>query len=82
MATIVLVGSPPIPVRYNSWDAWRAEVSHPLPPAPLIAAGTSSCPACWGQGRILEPARNGEGLVPHPCETCSGGGLVLTEPPG
>ena len=80
MAAIGLVGSPPIPVRYDSWDAWRAEVSHPLAPAPLVAAGTSSCPACWGQGRILEPARNGEGLVPHPCERCDGGGLVLTEP--
>ena len=44
MATIVLAGSPPIPVRYESWDAWRADVTQPLPPAPLIAAGTASCP--------------------------------------
>ncbi len=64
MAAIVLAGSPPIPVRYESWDAWRADVTQPLPPAPLIAAGTASCPRCWGQGRIWEAARNGEGLVP------------------
>ena len=78
MATIVLAGSPPIPVRYESWDAWRADVTQPLPPVPLIAAGTASCPRCWGQGRIWEAARNGEGLVPRRCEACAGGGLVLT----
>jgi len=79
MPTIVLAGSPPIPVRYESWDAWRADLTHPVPPAPLVAAGTASCPGCWGQGRVWEPARNGEGLVPHRCGTCAGSGLVLTE---
>ena len=78
MAAIVLAGSPPIPVRYESWDAWRADVTQPLPPAPLIAAGTASCPRCWGQGSIWEAARNGEGLVPQRCEACAGAGLVLT----
>jgi hypothetical protein len=80
MATIVLAGSPPMLVRYESWDAWRADVLHPLPPAPLIAPGTGSCPLCWGQGRLWEAARNGEGLVPHDCSPCTGSGLVLREP--
>ena len=52
MAAIVLAGSPPIPVRYESWDEWRADVTQPLP-APLIAARTASCPRCWGQGRVI-----------------------------
>jgi hypothetical protein len=78
MAAIVLAGSPPIPVRYESWEAWRADVTQPLPAAPLIAAGTASCPRCWGQGRIWEAARNGEGLVPQRCSSCAGGGLVIT----
>jgi hypothetical protein len=81
MAAIVLAGSPPVPVRYESWEAWRADVTQPLPPAPLVAAGTASCSGCWGQGRVWEPARNGEGFVAHPCETCDGAGLVLKEPP-
>ena len=79
MAAIVFAGSPPVPVLYESWDAWRADVTQPLPKAPLIAAGTASCPGCWGQGRIWEAARNGEGLVPQPCEVCAGAGLVVTE---
>ena len=52
MPTIVLAGSPPIPVRYESWEAWRADVTQPLPPVPLIAPATASCALCWGQGRL------------------------------
>jgi hypothetical protein len=78
MAAIVRVGSPPIPVRYASWNDWRADLLQPLPPAPLIASATASCPLCWGQGRLWEMARNGEGLVPLDCPTCGGSGLVLT----
>jgi hypothetical protein len=80
MATVVLSGSP-FMVRYESWEAWRADVSQPLPTAPLIAPGTASCATCWGQGRVWEPAPNGEGLVPRDCEACGGGGLALREPP-
>lgn len=32
------------------------------------------CPTCWGQRRILEPARNGEGLVAVACQGCLGVG--------
>ena len=81
MAAIVLAGSPPIPVRYENWDAWRADVTDPLPPAPLIAPGTASCSHCWGQRRVWTPARNGEGLIPQSCEPCGGFGLVRTGPP-
>jgi hypothetical protein len=27
MPTIVVAGSPPLPVRYENWDAWRADVT-------------------------------------------------------
>lgn len=33
------------------------------------------CPECWGQRRILEPARNGEGLIPVACGRCLGTGI-------
>jgi hypothetical protein len=56
--------------------------SPPMPPAPLIATGTASCHQCRGQGRVWEPAGNGEGLVPRSCEICGGGGLTLKEPSG
>jgi hypothetical protein len=81
MAAIVLAGSPPLLVRYESWDAWRADITQPLPPAPLIAPSTASCSRCWGQGRVWAPARNGEGLIPQACEACDGSGLVFTGPP-
>ncbi len=67
MAAIVLAGSPPIPVRYESWEAWRADVAEPPPAAPLVAAATASYALCWGQGRLWEAARNGQGLIPHDC---------------
>lgn len=61
------------PVMYDDWDHWRRyrgiadmpELS--LPPA-------SFCGLCWGQGRIHEAARNGEGYVPRECEACHGSG--------
>jgi hypothetical protein len=75
---IVFEGSPPIPVRYESWGAWwRADLTQPLPPLPIAAHRAVSCPDCWGQGRIWEEARNGEGLVPLDCPGCRGRGLVL-----
>jgi hypothetical protein len=77
MAAIVFVGSPAVPVRYETWDEWRIDVARPAEPAPLIASGTASCARCWGQGRHMEQARNGEGLVPVPCPDCGGSGLVV-----
>jgi hypothetical protein len=81
MAPIVRAGTlpAPVPVRYPSWRAWRAETLSALPPLPLIAPDTASCPDCWGQRRIWEQARNGEGLVPRVCEGCDGAGLVRTD---
>ena len=70
-------GSAPIPLAYRSWELWREERRRPpLPPAPLAPAGTSFCATCWGQGRILEPARNEEGLIPVLCPCCGGEGTV------
>ena len=82
MAAIVFFGSPAVAVRYESWEEWRHDVASPVAPAPLIAPGTASCPRCWGQGRHLEQARNGEGLVPVGCPDCGGSGLIRTGPPG
>jgi hypothetical protein len=81
MAPIVHAGTlpAPVPVRYPSWDAWRIETANALEPLPLIAPNTASCPHCWGQRRVWEQARNGEGLVPLVCEGCDGAGLVRTD---
>jgi hypothetical protein len=80
LAAIVFFGSPAVAVRYDSWREWRDDVARPLPPAPLIASRTASCPRCWGQGRHFEQARNGEGLVPVGCPGCGGSGLVVVDP--
>jgi hypothetical protein len=76
MTVTVYAGSTALPVRYESWEAWRRDVSRPLAPAPLVSPETVSCAACWGQGRLFEPAGNGEGLVPRTCAECAGSGLV------
>jgi len=81
MTVTVYAGSTALPVRYESWEAWRRDVTRPLAPAPLVASGTVSCATCWGQGRVFEPARNGEGLVPGACAECSGSGLVPVPSP-
>lgn len=65
-------------VAWTSWVDWREERRREtaVPPAPLVPEGVSFCAACWGQGRIHSPARNGEGLVPVRCGTCGGSGMV------
>jgi DnaJ-class molecular chaperone len=37
-----------------------------------------TCPTCWGQGRILEPAPDGGGLIPSICEGCLGTREVMS----
>jgi hypothetical protein len=71
---VLLEGMPPIPVRYSDWREWRDVRLDDLPPAPLAPATGCFCAACWGQGRMLEEARNGEGLVPVACADCGGSG--------
>ena len=67
-----------VPVFYESWEDWRSErqSQEALPPAPLVPAGVVFCAMCWGAGRVLAPARNGEGLVPSDCGHCDGLGVV------
>lgn len=62
------------PVAYREWDEWRrSRVPVDDPPAP---ASTEFCAICWGQGRVLRPAANGEGHVPVACARCDGTGWV------
>lgn len=65
-------------VAYESWCDWREDRRRDATtePLPLVAAGTSFCAHCWGQGRVYAPARNGEGLVPAPCPVCDASGAV------
>lgn len=55
-------------------------VTQPDPPGTVIdrapITGTSFCALCWGAGRILGPAANGEGLIPVACAHCGGTGTV------
>jgi hypothetical protein len=63
-------------VVYETWSEWRrAKLDDARQRrGPLVEPGTAPCGRCWGQGRILEPAANGEGLVPRPCLPCLGRG--------
>ena len=58
-----------IHVVYDDWTEWRDERARPESPAPVTG---SFCALCWGAGAILEPAANGEGLVPVTCDGCGG----------
>ncbi|MEW6582679.1 MAG: hypothetical protein AB1416_07965, partial [Actinomycetota bacterium] len=80
--TVVAVRPHPCgePVLWPSWSWWRRV---------RRAAGRSTAPSrptadwcltCWGAQRILEPARNGEGLVPVVCPACLGTGITLAAP--
>lgn len=67
------------PVCYIDWAEWRdvrieAEDEFSLAGAPMMCF----CAVCWGAGRILEYAANGEGLVPTTCTHCGGVGSVPT----
>jgi hypothetical protein len=76
MAAIVLEGAERIPVRYEDWGEWRTELAVTAKRLPLIAPGTCFCAMCWGAGRVLRQAANGEGLVPLRCATCAGSGVI------
>lgn len=54
----------------------RTPVVPPTPPPRRPDQCTSFCATCWGAGRILVQARNGEGPVPVPCRTCAGTGVA------
>jgi hypothetical protein len=60
-----------LPVVYPTWAKWRADRSDGAAATALQGPLTSSCGMCWGQGRIFEPAPNGEGLIPVPCAACA-----------
>jgi hypothetical protein len=64
-----------LPVIYVDWAEWRSEqlldAAEDAPPR--IA---TFCVTCAGNGRIYEYAPNGEGLVPRPCVSCLGLGVV------
>lgn len=76
MSVVMHEGRPPVPVRYDSWAEWRRYQAEEPQSVLLVPAHTVFCALCWGNGRVLEPARNGEGLVPVACAHCAGFGLV------
>jgi hypothetical protein len=79
MATIVLAGSGPNPVRHEGWDASRGDVSRPLPTAPSSRPRGTAAPNGRGQGGVWEPVQR-EGLVRPPLRPLRRIGLVLTAP--
>ena len=71
-----------IPVVYPRWRDWRIDrrEAADAEPLPLVPHATSFCAMCWGQGRIWQPARNGEGLIPQRCSYCDGQRVSLHPP--
>lgn len=68
-----------IPVRYESWQDWRAvqvDAARAQAERPLVEPETAPCGHCWGQRRIWSAAPNGEGLIPQVCIHCLGTGRV------
>jgi hypothetical protein len=75
-----------IPVAYESWAHWRDECR-----ARRRGSGeffeldavvvTEFCAHCWGNGRTLSPAPNGEGPIPKACLHCDGRGSVISVRP-
>jgi len=79
MPMIVREGKLPLPVLYADWAEWKALRREEAEEACVQAATAVFCPMCWGNGRYLEPAANGEGLVPRTCMSCGGRGTVTGE---
>ena len=62
----------------NSWVRWRGAKSQ-APSADTSVAlfempAGDFCATCWAAGKFLVQARNGEGLIPVACTSCSGTG--------
>jgi hypothetical protein len=79
----VVITEHAVPVVYRSWREWRVHCrTRDVGPTPPVAArsvtSTEFCATCWGNGRILRPAGNGEGLIPTGCRPCHGTGQVAT----
>lgn len=81
---VVRDGAAGVPIRWESWGSWRTGRREPevvwlreIVPAQEIDA--EWCPTCWGNGRLFEMARNGEGAIPTgACPACDGTGVVPT----
>ena len=83
---VVRDGAAGVPIAWDSWGEWRFGRRQPevvwlrerAPEAPVDAAW---CPVCWGNGRLFEEARNGEGLIPAAtCPACDGSGQAHVPP--
>ena len=76
MPTVAREGELRLLVAYDSWADWRdgrrLEGIDEIPPASTY----EFCALCWGQGRIVSPAANGEGPIPVRCVTCRGTGRL------
>lgn len=66
-----LVNEDQLLVLYPNWAEWRSDRPGGAVTAPPVDPAVSFfCVTCWGQGRIFEPAANGEGYIPVPCVAC------------
>jgi hypothetical protein len=73
---IVSEGRSAIPVLYQDWAEWRDVRRDDVETAPAPPRTTAPCCLCWGAGRYLDPAKNGEGLVSRTCPRCDGLGRL------
>lgn len=79
MPRVMRQGRLGLPVVYETWSDWRGEQAGAAAAAAAqgsVAPGGQPCGTCWGQGRILAAAPNGEGLIPGLCWGCGGRGSV------
>jgi hypothetical protein len=70
-----------LPVVHPSWGSWRRSRRDRAGAARRRVPGSGSgrdefCAMCWGAGRILRGAGNGEGVVAVDCSWCGGTGRV------
>jgi hypothetical protein len=61
-------------IRYTGWAEWRE--NRVEADRQVLVAAECFCGCCWGAGRYLDEAANGEGLIPVSCHACGGRGTV------
>ncbi len=70
-----------IPVFFETWDEYKADVRgrSSAAPAPLSEPDCHFCPTCWNQRKTLVKSEGG-GYVFDWCMTCLARGVVPSTP--